>query len=157
MANITNEINQIKTAIYGKEVRGALASGLEALNDELSKPVNIPDISEMKASIATNNSNINGNKSAITANSIALKDIEDKEKLNENNINDNATKIVANTETIKQANTQILVNSQEINGINSNVKNLEDKIASIPTSGGSSAGQAVDLSNYLINLKLMEN
>ncbi len=35
MANITNEINKINTAIYGKEVRGALSNGLIAMNDEI--------------------------------------------------------------------------------------------------------------------------
>lgn len=34
MANIRDKINQIRTALFGKEVRGALAEGLEAVNNE---------------------------------------------------------------------------------------------------------------------------
>ncbi|HDR7876507.1 right-handed parallel beta-helix repeat-containing protein [Bacillus mobilis] len=34
MANIISYVNRIKTALYGKDVRGSLASGLEAVNKE---------------------------------------------------------------------------------------------------------------------------
>src|SRR5699024_8253611 len=34
MADIKNQVNKIRNAIYGKEVRGSLADGLEAVNKE---------------------------------------------------------------------------------------------------------------------------
>lgn len=37
MANITDKINNIRTAIFGKEVRGSLADGLDAVNKETER------------------------------------------------------------------------------------------------------------------------
>lgn len=37
MANIQNELNQINTAVYGKDVRASLANGLEALNTQVNQ------------------------------------------------------------------------------------------------------------------------
>ncbi|MCO7125623.1 hypothetical protein NIE88_07545 [Sporolactobacillus shoreicorticis] len=34
MANIKDFLNKIRTAVYGREVRGSLADGLEAINNE---------------------------------------------------------------------------------------------------------------------------
>ena len=35
MANIQNELNNIKTALYGKDVRGSIHDGIEAINKEI--------------------------------------------------------------------------------------------------------------------------
>src|SRR5690625_4993448 len=35
MANIDKELNQIKNAVYGKEVRGSIHDGLEKMNEEV--------------------------------------------------------------------------------------------------------------------------
>ena len=40
MADITQEINQINTAIYGKDVRNSLANGLTVINDEVTTLLN---------------------------------------------------------------------------------------------------------------------
>ena len=35
MANIQNELNNIKTALYGKDVRGSIHDGMDAMNKEV--------------------------------------------------------------------------------------------------------------------------
>ena len=76
MANITEEINQIRGAIYGKEVRGALASGLEALNNqletEISQSRNTEDMGEIKNDIQRNTEDIKNNTEDIKNNSNSL-------------------------------------------------------------------------------------
>lgn len=51
MANITNEINNINTAIYGKDVRSALSNGLTVMNDEIEDMGN--DVSNMDTKVKT--------------------------------------------------------------------------------------------------------
>lgn len=51
MANITNEINNINTAIYGKDVRSALSNGLTTMNDEIEDMGN--DVSNMDTKVKT--------------------------------------------------------------------------------------------------------
>lgn len=48
MANIRDKINQIRTALFGKEVRGALADGLEAVNNETENTTEKQKILENK-------------------------------------------------------------------------------------------------------------
>lgn len=51
MANITQEINQINTAVYGKDVRSSLANGLTAVNNQ---------VEDLNNNVSNFESNVNG-------------------------------------------------------------------------------------------------
>ena len=55
MANITNEINQIKSAIYGEEVRSSIIDGLEAINKESENTTSRQKIVEESQATLTEN------------------------------------------------------------------------------------------------------
>ncbi|WP_297632126.1 hypothetical protein [uncultured Clostridium sp.] len=57
MANIQNQIDEISTAFYGSQVRGAIVEGLESINDEVNELyTNLNDLM-VKANTALTNAN----------------------------------------------------------------------------------------------------
>ena len=74
MANISQEINQINTAVYGKDFRSSLANGLTAVNNQLEDLDN--NVSNFKSNINSQISdfenNINGQVNMLSDKTITI-------------------------------------------------------------------------------------
>ncbi|WP_297437277.1 alanine-zipper protein [uncultured Clostridium sp.] len=116
MANILNEIDKINTAIYGKDVRGALANGLTLVNDEVNT---LNDNITVVQNLAENaESNIN--EAVNTANSASSN---------------------ANT-AVSKANTASSNATQAVNTANSLIDEI-NKTKALPLTGGTLSGAVV--------------
>lgn len=57
MANITNEINAFRDAVYGEEVRSAMISAVEKINSEVENNTDKADAAVQRADAAAGNAN----------------------------------------------------------------------------------------------------
>ncbi len=88
MANISQEINQINTAIYGKDVRSSLANGLTAVNnqvEDLENNINNFE-SNINSQISDFENNINGQVDTLSDKTTTIGSTVAKSVLNINKI-----------------------------------------------------------------------
>ncbi|MGL4761125.1 MAG: hypothetical protein ACRCWG_06650 [Sarcina sp.] len=112
MADITQEINQINTAIYGKDVRNSLANGLIAINK---------DVTSLSNNQQTFETNITGQLESSNNDIAAMKEVVDNSKDIINNAGDLAQKVATLGSTIV---TSTNSNAQKFNDINSTVQRM---------------------------------
>lgn len=108
MANITQEINQINTAIYGKDVRSSLANGLIAVNNQVVGLDN--NVNNFKSNINNQiddfENNINGQVNTLSKKATALGTTVSKSVLNINKLEKQIKSTNSNAQNaIKQVNT----------------------------------------------------
>lgn len=107
MANITQEINQINTAVYGKDVRSSLANGLTAVNnqvEDLDNNINNFE-SNINNQISDFKSTVTGEIDTLTNKTNAIGSTVSKSVLNINNLKNQINKTNSNAQNaIKQVN-----------------------------------------------------
>lgn len=108
MANISQEINQINTAVYGKDVRSSLANGLTAVNNQVEDLDN--NINNFESNINNQiddfENNINGQVNTLSDKTTAIGSTVAKSVLNINSLKNQITKTNNNAQNaIKQVNT----------------------------------------------------
>ena len=108
MANISQEINQINTAVYGKDVRSSLANGLTAVNNQVEDlNNNVSNFeSNINSQISDFENNINGQVNMLSDKTITIGSTVAKSVLNINKIEKQVKATNTNAQNaIKQVNT----------------------------------------------------
>ncbi|MFR5265354.1 hypothetical protein [Clostridium sp.] len=108
MANISQEINQINTAVYGKDVRSSLANGLTAVNNQVEDlDNNVSNFeSNINSQISNFENNISGQVNTLSNKTTAIGSTVAKSVLNINSLKNQITKTNSNAQNaIKQVNT----------------------------------------------------
>jgi hypothetical protein len=64
MANVTEKVASIRQAVYGKDVRESIASGIEAINDEVVSTTSRQNVIDSQEQTRINNENIRQSQEA---------------------------------------------------------------------------------------------
>ena len=108
MANISQEINQINTAVYGKDVRSSLANGLTAVNNQVEDlDNNVSNFeSNINSQISNFENNISGQVNILSDKTTTIGSTVAKSVLNINKIEKQVKATNTNAQNaIKQVNT----------------------------------------------------
>lgn len=157
MANITQEINQINTAVYGKDVRSSLANGLTAVNDQVEDlDNNINNFeSNINSQISDFESTVNEEIDTLTNKTNAIGSTVSKSVLNINSLKNQITKTNSNAQNainqvnslLEEANKNGSVGLPLTGGTLTGAVTINDSNGTTIVDGGSVATGYVNLTN----------
>ena len=157
MANISQEINQINTAVYGKDVRSSLANGLTAVNNQVEDlDNNVSNFeSNINSQISDFENNINGQVNMLSDKTITIGSTVAKSVLNINKIekqvkatNNNAQNAIKQVNTLlEEANKNGSVGLPLTGGTLTGAVTVNDNNGTTTVDGGNIATGYINLTN----------
>lgn len=157
MANISQEINQINTAVYGKDVRSSLANGLTAVNNQVEDlNNNVSNFeSNINSQISDFENNINGQVNMLSDKTITIGSTVAKSVLNINKIekqvkatNNNAQNAIKQVNTLlEEANKNGSVGLPLTGGTLTGAVTVNDSNGTTTVDGGNIATGYINLTN----------
>lgn len=157
MANISQEINQINTAIYGKDVRSSLANGLTAVNnqvEDLDNNINNFE-SNINSQISDFENNINGQVDTLSDKTTTIGSTVAKSVLNINKIekqikttNNNAQNAIKQVNSLlEEANKNGSVGLPLTGGTLTGAVSVKDNNGTTTVDGGNIATGYINITN----------
>lgn len=157
MANISQEINQINTAVYGKDVRSSLANGLTAVNNQVEDlDNNVSNFeSNINSQISDFENNINGQVNMLSDKTITIGSTVAKSVLNINKIekqvkatNNNAQNAIKQVNTLlEEANKNGSVGLPLTGGTLTGAVTVNDNNGTTTVDGGNIATGYINITN----------
>ena len=157
MANISQEINQINTAVYGKDVRSSLANGLTAVNNQVEDlDNNVSNFeSNINSQISNFENNISGQVNILSDKTTTIGSTVAKSVLNINKIekqvkatNNNAQNAIKQVNTLlEEANKNGSVGLPLTGGTLTGAVTVNDNNGTTTVDGGNIATGYINLTN----------
>lgn len=157
MANITQEINQINTAVYGKDVRSSLANGLTSVNNQVEDlNNNVSNFeSNINGQISDFENNISGQVNMLSDKTITIGSTVAKSVLNINKIekqvkatNNNAQNAIKQVNTLlEEANKNGSVGLPLTGGTLTGAVSVKDNNGTTTVDGGNIATGYINITN----------
>ena len=164
MANISQEINQINTAVYGKDVRSSLANGLTAVNNQVEDlNNNVSNFeSNINSQISDFENNINGQVNMLSDKTITIGSTVAKSVLNINKIekqvkatNNNAQNAIKQVNTLlEEANKNGSVGLPLTGGTLTGAVTVNDNNGTTTVDGGNIATGYINLTNITNGIEI---
>lgn len=164
MANISQEINQINTAVYGKDVRSSLANGLTAVNNQVEDlNNNVSNFeSNINSQISDFENNINGQVNMLSDKTITIGSTVAKSVLNINKIekqvkatNNNAQNAIKQVNTLlEEANKNGSVGLPLTGGTLTGAVTVNDSNGTTTVDGGNIATGYINLTNITNGIEI---
>ena len=164
MANITQEINQINTAVYGKDVRSSLANGLTAVNNQVEDlDNNVSNFeSNINSQISNFENNISGQVNILSDKTTTIGSTVAKSVLNINKIekqvkatNNNAQNAIKQVNTLlEEANKNGSVGLPLTGGTLTGAVTVNDNNGTTTVDGGNIATGYINLTNITNGIEI---